>query len=136
MRTLASGQAAPHASASKELPLRAWSTLVALIAVMVLAISGGPSVARELVCDPCPPDCPMMMGATSDAPQSSPAPDDKGKAPCEQMALCQAPVFAVPPLTRLSPVRISHVRVARVWNNTPEAPSRPPDRTLRPPISL
>jgi len=120
----------------KETILRLWLNLVALLAVLALAMGGGPVVAKELLCDPCPPDCPMMMGAAGEPGHEQPSDNDNGKAACERMMLCQAPVFAIPPFTRLSPVRVSHERIARVWNNTPEAPSRPPDRTLRPPISL
>lgn len=138
MNRLAPVMAWPHLAQRKEPLLRRWSTLFALVAAMLLAIAGGPSVAQEAACDPCPPDCPMMLpdsaALASDHGSGAPA-DQKGKAPCQQTVLCQAaPVVAPAPIGVAFAPRAPTRAIAR-WTNSPEAPSRPPDRTLRPPKS-
>ena len=126
-----------HFRGRKEPQLRHWSALLAFVAAMLLAIAGGPSVAQTAVCDPCPPDCPMMLpdGAAAAADHDSTAPAQKSKAPCQQTVLCQAaPVVApIPAGAAFTP--LSPTRATMAWTNAPEAPSRPPDRNLRPPIS-
>jgi hypothetical protein len=116
---------------------------LAFLATIMLVIAGGPSVATAASCDPCPPDCSMMAPAQA----SATAMDDHGKAPaqgetpqkssCLQTGLCQAASVAPPMATATVAVLNLAQGTARhdiVSDRT--APSRPPDRDLRPPILL
>ena len=127
-----------HLEHGEELRLRHWSALLALVAAMLLAFAGGPSVAQTAACDPCPPDCPMMLpdagAAASDHGRSAPA-DQQGKAPCQQTVLCQAAPVVAPLPAGFAFAPMSPTRALMPWTNAPETPSRPPDRNLRPPIS-
>ncbi len=105
---------------------------------MLLAIAGGPSVAQEAVCDPCPPDCPMMLpdSAAPVTDQGAKAPADQpGKAPCQQTVLCQAAPVVAPIPVGVAFTPMSPTRAMARWTNSPDTPSRPPDRDLRPPKS-
>lgn len=120
-----------------------WSALLAFIATIMLVVAGGPTLAQVATCDPCPPDCPMMASATP----SAAAMDDHGKAPaqgetpqksaCVQTALCQAATVA-PPVTVGTGADLYFPRSAGKHDIVSDraAPSRPPDRDLRPPIFL
>jgi len=120
----------------KDRLLRHWPTLLAFVAAMLLAFAGGPTLARTAACAPCPPDCPMMKGASPDAGRTS-SPDPGGqkeKAPCERSVLCPAAVVVAP--APMEPVEVpqSAMLLAVRWTDSPPTPSRPPDRSLRPPI--
>jgi len=110
--------------------------VLAFVAAMLLAFAGGPTLAKTAACDPCPPDCPMMAGASVDgAYKPSPGPAGQTeKAPCERSVLCPAAVVVAP--APLAPVegQQSATLIAVRWTDSPPAPSRPPDRSLRPPI--
>jgi len=122
---------------AKERPLRHWSTLLAFMAAMLLVIAGGPTVAKEAVCDPCPPDCPMMFPDAGAADHGPAKPmDQKGKAPCEQTVVCQPAVSAAPAPVAVKMAPPLFKSAALRWTDSPEAPSRPPDRSLRPPIHI
>ncbi|MBI1196235.1 MAG: hypothetical protein GC203_00055 [Phenylobacterium sp.] len=123
--------------------MRNWSALLAFVATIMLVIAGGPSVATAAACDPCPPDCPMMAPAQT----SATAMDDHAKAPakgeapqkssCVQAGLCQATTVA-PPLAAAT-VAVLHLPQGAARHDIVSdrtAPSRPPDRELRPPIFL
>ncbi|MBA4793421.1 MAG: hypothetical protein H2041_07140 [Phenylobacterium sp.] len=116
----------------KDRLLRHWPTLLAFVAAMLLAYAGGPTLAKTAACDPCPPDCPMMADAAH-KPSSDPA-GQKEKAPCERSVLCPAAVVVGP--APMAPVEVqqSATLIAVRWTDSPPAPSRPPDRSLRPPI--
>ena len=102
-----------------------------------MVIGGVPARAATGLCDPCPPDCAMMQAqAQADATHDqgkSPASD---QTPCKAMAICQAPAAlpATPQSVGLTWLAASDVRQQLV--NARFAPSRPPDRALRPPIQL
>lgn len=123
--------------------LRNWSALLAFVATIMLMIAGGPSVATAAACDPCPPDCPMMAPASA----SATAMDDHGKAPaqgetpqkspCVQTGFCQAASVAAPMVGETAavlPLPRNALRHDLISDRV--APSRPPDRELRPPILL
>lgn len=123
--------------------MRNWSALLAFVATIMLVVAGGPAVATTAACDPCPPDCPMMASAQA----SAAAMDDRGKAPiqgetpqksdCVQTALCQAATAAAP-LTVGTVADLYFPRSTGKHDIVSDgaAPSRPPDRDLRPPIFL
>ena len=118
--------------------LRQWSILLACMAVIALVITGAPGTAAAASCDPCPPDCAMMMEAAA-APMVS---TDHHKAPltpdapCKQGQACQASAGSA--MLAVASV-LAAPSVARATHNLLTArvtPSRPPDRDLRPPIQL
>lgn len=123
--------------------MRNWSALLAFVATIMLVVAGGPAVATTAACDPCPPDCPMMAPATP----STAAMDDHGKAPaqgetpnkspCLQTGLCQAASVA-PPMAAATVAVLYLPRGAAQHDIVSDraAPSRPPDRELRPPVFL
>lgn len=122
------------------MPLRSWSIVLSLIAVVMLVIAGGPAVAAPHACDPCPPDCPMMaeLAAKAAAAHESGAPaDQQSDNPCKQMAACPSSTAAAPPLLGEGFRAVFTAGSARHgWLTVLAIPSRPPDRTLRPPIQL
>lgn len=135
MSKLALERVRPHPSARKERPLRHWSALLALVAAMLLAIAGGPTLASAAVCDPCPPDCLMMLGDSAAASKAPDAPADReGQAPCQQTVLCQAAPVVAPPPVNVAIAPFVSTGVLASWADSLEPPSRPPDRSLRPPI--
>lgn len=135
MSQLAVERARSHAIARKERPLRHWSTLLALVTAMLLAIAGGPSLASEAVCDPCPPDCPLMLRDSAAASKAPDTPADReGQAPCQQTVLCQAPLVVAPGPAGLAVAPFVSTPIPVSWTNSGDPPSRPPDRSLRPPI--
>lgn len=120
--------------------MRSWSTFLALLAAVMLVIAGAPAVAAADPCDPCPPDCPMMaeLAAKAAAAQEQGAPaDQQPDNPCKQMTACPSPPAATPPLLSESVSAILTPASARHgWLTVLAVPSRPPDRTLRPPIAI
>ena len=107
----------------------------------MLMIGGASARAEAGPCDPCPPDCPMMAQAAQSAAATghhAQAPQKRGTAenPCKQALACQAS-FAAPVLSDgLVTVAIATGAADHVGLNPLTACSRPPDRTLRPPIQL
>ena len=108
-----------------------------LLAAIFLVIGGVPASASTNLCNPCPPDCPMMA-QMADAAANPQMPGKSGNAgsPCKSVVVCQS-AFAV--------VLFAHTTVETVLlTETAEhdfirvlvAPSRPPDPTLRPPKQL
>jgi hypothetical protein len=126
-----------HPIARRLLLLRA-STLVALLAAIMLVIAGAPSRALANPCDPCPPDCPMMKQMAASAGEQHKAPDTSGKAhnPCKQGLACQVSATMTAPAQSVATVRLTSAAVDHQLGDPLAAPSRPPDRSLRPPIQL
>ena len=113
------------------------SRLLALLAAIMLVVGGAPTVASANPCNPCPPDCPMMQQLAADQAANHGAPA-KGKAdnPCQQMAVCQTVTATVAPSELVSFVALSATAVTHEALTPLHAPSRPPDRSLRPPIHI
>lgn len=114
------------------------STLIALLAAFMLVIAGIPARASAAPCQPCPPDCAMMQQMAASMDQQS-NPHERGgfpDNPCKPSLACQAPFAAPAP----APFAVAAVLTADVAEharfNPLAAPSRPPDRSLRPPIQL
>jgi hypothetical protein len=105
----------------------------------MLMIGGGSARAETGPCNPCPPDCPMMMQmARAAAHHHGQPPGNAGGAenPCKQALACQAS-FAAPVLSDgLVMVAVATGAADHVGFNPLAAYSRPPDRTLRPPKQL
>ena len=120
--------------------LHRWSVILAFVATIMLVIAGGPTLAVAAICDPCPPDCPMMLPDTAMAlapeqPDEAPA-DDRDESPCQQTVLCPA-TTVVAALTTAAPLPAPLFTSNRHgWLRELPAISRPPDRSLRPPIQL
>lgn len=116
------------------------SRLLALLAAIMLVIGGAPAVAAAQPCDPCPPDCPMMQqmtAAMADSHDQAPAKSGKAENPCKQGLVCQAATAAVAaPSATLVAFALSANAVDHSLADALDAPSRPPDRNLRPPIKL
>lgn len=112
------------------------SFLVALLAVIMLVIGGAPARASAGQCNPCPPDCPMMKAqAAADQHQKAPS-GNPAETPCKAMVVCPTAI-AMPVLPEaLALTALSPRAVRQRLVNERLAPSRPPDRELRPPISL
>jgi hypothetical protein len=111
----------------------------ALFAAIMLLIGGNPARAASNGCDPCPPDCLMMAQAAKAMSDQHGAPAHGGKAdnPCKPGLLCQAtPTPASLPAASDGPVFVAVAGdLLRPLRQLP-ASSRPPDRSLRPPIQL
>jgi hypothetical protein len=109
-----------------------------MIAAIMLVIGGTPAVAAPGPCNPCPPDCAMMMQAAGMADQHAKGPQQQtqGDNPCKSSIACQT-AAALPVLpegvTLEWAVRQS---VAHAIRADMSVPSRPPDRDLRPPIHI
>ncbi len=114
------------------------NTFLALLATIMLVIAGAPARVSATPCNPCPPDCAMtqQMAASMDHHGKAPEPGGVPDNPCKQSLACQAS-FAAPALAQVS---VAVVLTADVAEHAPfdplAAPSRPPDRGLRPPIQL
>jgi hypothetical protein len=119
-------------------PLRRVTQFLAMVAAIMLMIGGVPSVAAANACNPCPPDCEMMKADMAKA-------DHHGKAPVSQdqtQKSCQASLACASPAIAPLPVQVEVAALA--WASSAErppltqlaAPSRPPDRDLRPPIQI
>lgn len=130
--------------------LRYWKTmsvkllvrLLAIMAILAFPFAATAAPSSGAVCDPCPLDCPMMAKASNatgpTARPSAPAHDDRSGLPCKPDAACLATVSAIglpgsAPAT-MPVITAEPFRFARV-EQLPAA-SRPPDRSLRPPIQL
>lgn len=112
---------------------------LALLAAVMLVIGGAPAVAVGQPCDPCPPDCPMkqQLAVEQAADQGSgPARDGKADNPCLQMLACQTATAAASPYELVGFLQLSAASVTHPMLNPLQAPSRPPDRSLRPPIHI
>ena len=120
-------------------PMLKLSRLLALLAAIMLVIGGAPAVAAVQPCNPCPPDCPMMQQMAGSAEHHSPAPAKGGQAenPCKQGLACQAFAAAVvaPTATQIA-FTFTGDAIEHNISDALAAPSRPPDRNLRPPIQL
>lgn len=108
----------------------------------MLVVAGGPAVAAAASCDPCPPDCEMMLqdaaasAASADSHGSPARPQDGSQTPCNQAVMCQASVAAAVPQVAVEFARLPKDGAERPWRNSVAGPSRPPDQVLRPPIRL
>jgi hypothetical protein len=115
------------------------SRLLALLAAIMLVIGGAPAVAAAQSCNPCPPDCPMMqqMAASADNHAQTAARGGQADNPCKQGLACQtfAAAVAAPSATFVA-IALSADVVDHSKADALAAPSRPPDRNLRPPIQL
>jgi hypothetical protein len=122
----------------KETLLRRLSALLAIFAAIMLVIGGAPTFALAAPCDPCPPDCAMMMEAAAKAAahhgqdsQQQGQPDT----PCKATLVCAtavAPPILPEQIAFGAPVaQVVHLQIL----SDRSAPSRPPDRELRPPIA-
>ncbi len=118
--------------------MRRLSQFLALLATIMLVIGGAPSVASAQACDPCPPDCPMMKQLAAEQAAHQKAPDKGGKAdnPCQQMVACQTVTASVAPSDLVTFVALSAASVTHEAFDPLDAHSRPPDRSLRPPIHV
>jgi hypothetical protein len=109
-----------------------------MLAAIMLVVAGAPSMAAAMPCDPCPPDCAMMKAAMVLADQHGKAPQqqERPESPCKASIAC--PVAVVAPLLAetAAPVWFAPQVADRPTLIQAAAPSRPPDRTLRPPIKL
>jgi hypothetical protein len=146
----AAGWLAPYAlDGSSLLPRRAetiftsmprLSQILALLAAIMIVIGGAPAMAKTQPCNPCPPDCQMMQqtSATSaDNHAQTPGKGDQGDNPCKQSLACQAPAAAATaPSATVMVIAFSGDAVDHALADVLAAPSRPPDRNLRPPIQL
>jgi hypothetical protein len=114
------------------------SRILALLAAIMIVIGGAPTVASANDCNPCPPDCPMMkqLAAEQAASHSAPAKGRKGDDHCQQMVACQAVTASVASSEQVSFVALSAMSVTHEAFDPLRAPSRPPDRSLRPPIHI
>ena len=112
--------------------------ILALVAAFMLVIAGAPAVAASQPCDPCPPDCPMMQQLANAAKDHSKAPDQGGKAdnPCKPDVACQVSVTMAAPAPAVVAVTLTSATVDHRPGDPLAAPSRPADRSLRPPIQL
>jgi hypothetical protein len=111
------------------------SIFAAFVAAIMLVIGGTPVRAATGPCDPCPPDCPMMAQASADQPHKAPK-GDPAESPCQAMVACPA-AMTLPPGP--PPMAIAWLTLKDAGLRPAEeqrAPSRPPDRELRPPIQL
>jgi hypothetical protein len=118
--------------------MRGLSQFFALLAAIMLVIAGVPSVASAQACDPCPPDCPMMkqLAAEQASHQKGPAKGGKADSPCQQMVACQTVTASVAPSDLMTFVALTSASVTHEAIDPLRAPSRPPDRSLRPPIHI
>jgi hypothetical protein len=109
-----------------------------MLAAIMLVVAGAPSVATAMPCDPCPPDCAMMKAAMAQADHHGKASQqqERPESPCKASIAC--PVAVVAPLLTVAaaPVWFAPQAAEQVALVQAAAPSRPPDRTLRPPIQL
>ena len=119
----------------RERPLPRLSVLAALVAAIMLVIGGTPVRASTGPCDPCPPDCPMMAQASADQSHKAPK-GDPAENPCQAMVACPAAI-ALPTVPHALPIAWLTPKDAGLRPAEEQrAPSRPPDRDLRPPIQL
>jgi hypothetical protein len=104
----------------------------------MLVIAGAPARAAGTPCDPCPPDCAMMKEMTTSAGHHHQVPDRSGKAgnPCKQGLACQASATMTAPAQSGTTATLTSATVNHQFGDPLAAPSRPPDRSLRPPIQL
>ena len=125
-------------SLSKEPPLRRLSALVAMFAAVMLVIGGVPTFALAAPCNPCPPDCEMMKEAAAKAAtQQGKDTQHQGQpdSPCKATLVCTSAVAAPILAEQVAfPVRVAQGVQLQILSDR-SAPSRPPDRELRPPIS-
>lgn len=116
------------------------SHILALFAAIMLVIGGAPGVAETHPCNPCPPDC-VMMHKMSAASADSHAPalgkGDQSENPCKPSVACQVSAAAVTaPSATVIEISLRADAVDHTVADVLAAPSRPPDRNLRPPIHL
>lgn len=113
------------------------STLVGVLAAITLVIAGAGASRASPACDPCPPDCPMMAGETMGGAHA----DHHGEAPAEKPGCCDHGLrtqtsAALPPLFAGDvEIGVAAASVRHDLIDDRAAPSRPPDRALRPPIA-
>lgn len=118
------------------------NALVALLAAIMLVIAGVPARAAASPCDPCPPDCPMMQQAAKsmtsmDHPGGAPSKGGKSGSPCDQGMACQSAAASVaPPSGAIVTASLTVRDTAHESLDVLAMRSRPPDRSLRPPIQL
>ena len=115
------------------------STLIAFLAAIMLMIGGASARAETEACNPCPADCPMMLQAAQAATgHHAQAPQKQGTAgnSCKQALACQASFTAPAPSGGLVMVALATGAADHPGFAPLPTRSRPPDRTLRPPIQL
>jgi len=114
------------------------SAFAAFLAAIMLVIAGAPARAAATPCNPCPPDCAMMkqMAASGGEHHKAPAKGDKGDNPCKQGLECQVAATMTAPSQHAATVALASADVDHQLGDPLAAPSRPPDRSLRPPIQL
>jgi hypothetical protein len=112
--------------------------LLALLAAIMLVIGGAPAVAASQPCNPCPPDCPMMQQMADQAAHHGNLSDQDGKAnnPCKPDVACQVSASMTAPLQAAVAITLTTAALDLRPGDPLAAPSRPPDRSLRPPIQL
>ena len=115
------------------------SRILAILAAIMFVIGGAPSSAAARTCDPCPADCPMMKQMASAAAAHPGQPADHGRQsdnPCKQGVACQINIAAPAPPEASEPVTLTALPVILRPADPSPVRSRPPDRSLRPPIQL
>lgn len=114
------------------------STLAAFFAAIMLVFAGAGASARAAPagCDPCPPDCPMMAQADGSAAAPAPQPANPSGDPCDPGLACPGAAATFLPSEAPAVVILAHGAADHDRLDPLAAPSRPPDRTLRPPIQL
>jgi hypothetical protein len=115
------------------------STLIAFLAAIMLMIGGASARAETGSCNPCPPGCPMMLQAAQPAAGHHAQPPRKqgtAENPCKQALACQVSFAAPAPSDGPMLVVIAGEAADHLGFAPLAARSRPPDRTLRPPIQL
>jgi hypothetical protein len=112
------------------------SRILALLATIMLVIGGSPAVAASQPCNPCPPDCAMMKQMAADHHGKTPDKGGQPDNPCKPGLACQASVSVTAPSVAASFAILTTTRVDHGGRDQLAASSRPPDRSLRPPIQL
>lgn len=111
--------------------------VLAFLAAIMLVIGNAPAVAAAQPCEPCPPDCPMMKQLSASKAGDGQKMPHKDENPCKQGALCKAGLSARPaPSEAGAPLSFSFNDVVHLPAGPLLPDSRPPDRSLRPPIQL
>lgn len=77
-----------------------------------------------------------QMAAEQATSHGAPAKGGKADSPCQQMVACQTITASVAPSEQVGFVALAAASVTHEAYDPLQAPSRPPDRNLRPPIHL
>lgn len=115
------------------------STLAAFFAAIMLVFAGAGASARAAPagCDPCPPDCAMMAQADgSAAAMDRHDPANPSGDFCDPGLACPGAGATFPPSEAPAVVILARGAADHDRLDPLAAPSRPPERNLRPPIQL